>query len=58
MVDCGCSRSGALARGSGEDLETGDDSVSAARMPERVGALVVAEARLAGATPFRWGRGC
>ena len=32
VVDCGCSRSDTLARGSGEGSETGDGSVSAARM--------------------------
>ena len=52
VVDCGRSRSGALARGSGEGPETGDDSFSAARMPEWAVALVVAGARLAGAHRF------
>ena len=48
-------RSRALPGGSGDDSEMGDDPVTTARMPERA---VVADARVAEATPVRWGCGC
>ena len=44
--------------GSGEGIETGDDLVNAARMPERAVVLVVAGAELADVTRVGWGCGC